>query len=138
MIESKNPLPAIKNIPEFSPQAGFIRPKNSKRNQQWTALFEVVICCGFPTQLLFVGILAMLGIASTDTSDWLHLPLVNLRHDTSSVFDLLLLTTAPGKSSRDFPGSSSVSKRVSIRPDADAIHIGNNFDKRSTTTLSLA
>ena len=91
MVESKNPLPPVRNIPEFSPQAGLVQPKNSKRNRQWTALFEVVICCGFPTQLLFVGILAMLGIASTDTSGTLSISYIFLLSISDTILLLFLI-----------------------------------------------
>ena len=91
LAESKNPLPAVRNIPELSPQAVFIRPKNSKRNQQWTALFEVVVCCGFPTQLLLVGILAMLGIAATDTSGTLSIGYIFLLSISDTILLLFLI-----------------------------------------------
>ena len=91
LVESKNPLPPVRNIPEFSPQAGLVQPKNSKRNRQWTALFEVVICCGFPTQLLFVGILAMLGIVSTDTSGRLSISYVFLLSISDTILLLFLI-----------------------------------------------
>ena len=91
LIESKTPLPAVRNISKLSPQAVFIRPKNSKRNQQWIALFEVVICCGFPTQLLFIGILAMLGIAATDTSGTLSIGYIFLLSISDTILLLFLI-----------------------------------------------
>ena len=66
-------------------------PENSKRNQQWTALFEVVICCGFPTQLLFVGILSMVGIASTDASGTLSISYIFLLSISDTILLLFLI-----------------------------------------------
>lgn len=91
MVASKKSLKAARKITEFSPQTTLMLPKNSKQEQQWAALFEVVICCGFPTQLLFVGILAMLGIASTDAQGTLSISYIFLLSISDTILLLFLI-----------------------------------------------
>ena len=59
--------------------------------QRLTALVEVVLCSGFPTQLLLIGVLAVLGLAAIDESGTLSLRYIFLLSMADTVLLLWLI-----------------------------------------------
>ena len=59
--------------------------------QRLTALAEVVLCSGYPTQLLLIGVLAVLGLAAIDESGTLSLSYIFVLSMADTVLLLWLL-----------------------------------------------
>ena len=59
--------------------------------QRLTALVEVVLCSGYPTQLLLIGVLAVLGLAAIDESGTLSLSYIFVLSMADTVLLLWLL-----------------------------------------------
>ena len=60
-------------------------------HQRLTALVEVVLCSGFPTQLLLIGILGIMGLEAIDESDTLSLRFIFLLSMADSVLLFCLI-----------------------------------------------
>ena len=65
------------------------RPR--RRYERLTALLEVVLCSGYPTQLLLIGLLAILGLAAIDESGTLSLSYIFLLSMADTALLLFLI-----------------------------------------------
>ena len=63
----------------------------SRWHQRLTALIEVVLCSGFPTQILLFGVLAILGMAAIDASGSLSLSYIFVLSMADTVLLLCLI-----------------------------------------------
>ena len=71
------PIPVVRTPPRW--------------RQRLTALVEVALCSGYPTQLLLIGVLAVLGLAATDESGTLSLSYIFLLSMADTVLLLWLI-----------------------------------------------
>jgi membrane protease YdiL (CAAX protease family) len=71
------PVPVARALPRY--------------RQRLTALVEVVLCSGYPTQLLLIGVLAVLGLAAIDESGTLSLSYIFVLSMADTVLMLWLL-----------------------------------------------
>ena len=63
----------------------------SRRHQRLTALVEVTLCSGYPTQLLLIAVLAVMGLTAIDESGTLSLSYIFLLSMTDTVLLLCLI-----------------------------------------------
>lgn len=77
--------------PPASPDDRAPMPAPSRWPERLTALGEVVLCSGYPTQILLIGVLAMLGMTAIDGSGALSLSYIFLLSMADTVLLLGLI-----------------------------------------------
>jgi len=82
------PPPDDPVIPEYTDDPAVVP---STWNQRLTALVEVVVCSGFPTQILLIGTLALLGMTAIDPSGTLSLSYIFVLSMADTVLLLCLI-----------------------------------------------
>ena len=78
-------------VPEYAPDTVPAAQAPIRWHLRLTALVEVLLCSGFPTQLLLIGLLAVLGMAAIDPSGGLSLSYIFVLSMADTVLLLCLI-----------------------------------------------